>query len=343
MKDQLFPDNSHSLVKKYLSKTLYDKLKNKKTTSGYTLNYAIRSGILNPDSDIGIYAGDAESYETFSELFDPIIADYHALTQGKHHKSDLACSALPSLDPENEYIISTRIRVARNLDEFPFTTFISKSERDKVERLIAEATKNLPKKFQGEYFSLKDILNSKTNSSKTNFFPKKGDRFQEAAGITRDFPDARGVFLANSKEFMVWINEEDHLRIISMEPGSDLSGVFNRLSKAITILEKSLRFSFSKKHGFLTACPSNLGISMRASVHIKLPMLNKQKEALYKTAGQNNLQIRGTSGEKSSIENAIFDISNKQRLGISEEDCLNILSTGVKKLITIEKQLSRTE
>ncbi|MCD4742185.1 MAG: hypothetical protein K8R67_06885 [Desulfobacteraceae bacterium] len=123
-----------------------------------------------------------------------------------------------------------------------------------------------------------------------------------------------------------------------MELGSDLSGVFNRLSKAISILEKSLKFSFSKKYGFLTACPSNIGISMRASVHIKLPMLNKQKKALYKTVEQNKLQIRGTSGEKSNIENAIFDISNKQRLGINENDCLAILSKGIKEIIMLEQK-----
>jgi len=338
MKDQLFPDNSHSLVKKYLSKTLYDKLKNRKTTSGYTLNHAIRSGIINPDSDIGIYAGDAESYETFSELFNPIINDYHTFTQGKHHTRDLACSDLPALDPENKYIISTRIRVARNIDGFPFTTFISADQRYQVEQLILKVTNNLPKNLQGDYFRFKDILKSKTNSLKSNSFPKRGDRFQEAAGVTRDFPDSRGVFLANNQKFMIWINEEDHLRIISMEPGSDLSGVFNRLSKAISILEKSLKFSFSKKYGFLTACPSNIGISMRASVHIKLPMLNKQKKALYKTVEQNKLQIRGTSGEKSNIENAIFDISNKQRLGINENDCLAILSKGIKEIIMLEQK-----
>jgi protein-arginine kinase len=137
---------------------------------------------------------------------------------------------------------------------------------------------------------------------------------------------------------MIWVNEEDHLRIISMEPGSDLAETFNRLSVAIKILEQNLKFSFNYKYGYLTSCPSNIGISMRASVHIKLPRLNKQKELLYKTAKQYKLQVRGTSGEKSSIENSIFDISNKQRLGISEKDCLDILSKGIQKLISLEKQ-----
>ncbi len=124
-----------------------------------------------------------------------------------------------------------------------------------------------------------------------------------------------------------------------MEQGADIAGVFNRLSMGMKFLEKKLKFSFSKKYGFLTTCPSNIGISMRASVHIKLPRLSEQNELLYKTADKYKLQIRGTYGEKSSIENSVFDISNKQRLGINEKDCLTILSKGVSKLIKIEKQL----
>ena len=339
MTEQLFPYNSHSLVKKYRSKTILKQLEKRKTSLGYTLKHSIQSGISNSDSDIGIYAGDAETYKTFAEIFDLIIADYHSFTQKKQHTTDLSFSNLPSLDPDNKYIISTRIRVARNLDGFPFTAFISANERYQVEKLIVEAAKNLPINLQGQYLSVKDILNAKIKPLKINFFPKKGDRFQEAAGITRDFPDSRGVYLSHNKKFMIWTNEEDHLRIISMEPGSDLAGTFNRLSVAIKVLEKKLKFSFCKRYGYLTSCPSNIGISMRASVHIRLPGLNKQKELLYRTAEQCRLQIRGTSGEKSGIDNSVFDISNKQRLGINEKECLSILSKGIQKLIAIEKQI----
>jgi arginine kinase len=339
MNTELFPDNSHSLIKKHLSKTIYERLKKKKTSSGYTIDQAIKSGILNPDSEIGIYAGDAETYNTFSEILDLIIADYHAYQPHNWHVSDISIPSLPILDIRNKYIVSTRIRVARNLDGFPFTTSISANERRQVEQLIVKAVKNLPKNLQGQYYHLKDILSSNSKSLNNSFFPEKGDRFQEAAGITRDFPESRGFFIANNQKFMIWVNEEDHLRIISMEPGSDIAGIFNRLADAIKILEQDLKFSFSEQYGYLTACPSNIGISMRASVHIKLPKLCKKKELLYKTAEEYRLQIRGTSGEKSSVEDSILDISNKQRLGISEKDCLLILSKGVQKLIELEEQI----
>ena len=300
------------------------------------LKHAIRSGISNHDSDIGIYAGDVESYKVFSEIFDPIIADYHSFTQEKHKTKNHLFPNLQILDPDNRYILSTRIRVARNLAGFPFTTFISRDQRYQVEKHILKAIKTLPEVLQGEYFQLKNILNSNVKTWKTNFFPEKGDRFQQAAGITRDFPDSRGVFLSGNKKFMIWINEEDHLRVISMNSGSNLAEVFDTLCTGMETLEKSLDFSLCEKYGYLTSCPSNIGISMRASVHIRLPNLWKNKDFLIKFAEQNRLQIRGTSGEKSSVENYVFDISNKQRLGVNEIDCLKILSNGINKLIELE-------
>ncbi|MCP3899237.1 MAG: arginine kinase [Desulfobacteraceae bacterium] len=334
-----FNNISLSLAKKHLSKTIIKKLENKKTSSGYTLEHAIQSGVLNPDSEIGIYAGDEESYQIFSEIFDPVIGDYHSIIPDNQPVSNLSYSDISPLDPENKYIVSTRIRVARNLNKFPFPTFISTKKRQQVEQLIVNAIKKLPDNLQGEYLHLKRIIDSKSKLLKHNLFPKMGDRFQEAAGIMRDFPDARGVFLSNDKKFMIWINEEDHLRIISLDNGSDIAKTFNRLSCAIINLEKNLKFSFSKKYGYLTSCPSNVGISMRASVHIRLPKLDKQKKLLYQTAEQCKLQLRGTSGEKSNVEDSVFDISNKQRLGISEKDCLLILATGIKKLIELEEQI----
>jgi arginine kinase len=339
MTEQFFLTKSHSLAKKYLTKTLFKKLRNKKTSSGYTISNAINSGISNPDSDIGIYAGDAESYEVFSEIFDPVIEEYHSFTKEKNHINDFSFSSLKPLDPENKYIISTRIRVARNLDGFPFTPFISRDQRNQVEQSVLQATTNLPKELQGMYFPLKTIFKSDVEFLKSSYFPKKGDRFQKAAGIMRDFPDSRGVFLADNQEFMIWINEEDHLRIISMDSGSDLAGTFNRLCLGINALEKDLKFSISNKYGYLTSCPSNIGTSMRASVHIKLPGINQQKELMNKIAKQYGLQIRGTSGEKSSIEKSVFDISNKHRLGVTEHDCLALLSKGIQELIEIEKKL----
>jgi creatine kinase/arginine kinase len=108
-----------------------------------------------------------------------------------------------------------------------------------------------------------------------HFLFKEGDRFLEAAGLNRDWPEGRGIFHNTDKTFLVWINEEDQLRIISMEKGSDIKGVFERLAIACKTLEKSFKFAHDDHLGYITSCPTNLGTALRASVHIKLPKLGQ--------------------------------------------------------------------
>jgi len=108
-----------------------------------------------------------------------------------------------------------------------------------------------------------------------HFLFKEGDRFLEACGLNREWPEGRGIFHNDAKTFLVWVNEEDQLRIISMEPGANFHAVFERLSRASKYIEKVAKFSHDSHLGFITSCPTNLGTALRASVHIKLPKLSK--------------------------------------------------------------------
>ncbi len=329
---------------------MVDQLKTKRTGSGFTLEQAIRSGMENPDSSIGLYAGDEESYALFSDLFSPVIRAYHN-HEGNHisdfDKPDIPCLDLPDPDPEKEFIRSTRIRVARNLKGFPFPPHISSTQRNRVLEKIISATARLPQGLKGEFFFLNQLTENERNRlvDRKIAFPK-GDRFMESAGINRDFPKDRGVFfnqvtdktLQTQSRFLVWANEEDHLRIIAMENSSDLSGVFNLLAKGLDSLSKSLEFAEDKTLGYLTACPSNIGTAMRAGVHIRLKHLEKKEGILKKIADRHGLQIRGTSGEKTSVKEAVFDISNKHRLGICETQIMYTLYQGIGALIQADKE-----
>ena len=103
----------------------------------------------------------------------------------------------------------------------------------------------------------------------------------ESCGLNRDWPSGRGIFHNNEKTFLTWVNEEDQLRIISMQPGSDILAVFTRLSKAATEIEKVAKFARDDHLGYITSCPTNLGTALRASVHIKLPKLSTQNKKLF--------------------------------------------------------------
>ena len=336
----IFPEESNSLVKKHLSQKICKLLEQLNTDSGFTLEKAIHSGLKNPDSAIGIYAGDAQSYQTFSPVFDPVILEYHGGVENLKHKSDIRELDLPVLDPEEKYILSTRIRIARNLKGFSFPCHMTLSQRRELEKKIITALSCLKGNLKGNYYSFEHADKKELKLLETkNLWFQKGDRFQDAAGINSDFPKCRGVYLSFDKQLMVWLNEEDHLRIISLEKASDLSKVYNRLCQAILALSQTLDFAWDKTYGHLTSCPTNIGTSMRAGVHIQLEKLEQKKELLFQLIKAYNLQIRGTRGEKTKIENAVFDISNSQRLGISESRIIQNLHAGLLAIIKAEKSL----
>ena len=111
-----------------------------------------------------------------------------------------------------------------------------------------------------------------------HFLFKEGDRFLEACNLNRNWPEGRGIFHNDDKTFLVWVNEEDQLRIISMQPGAAIKEVFDRLCRAASKIEEFCKFAHDEHLGYITSCPTNLGTALRGSVHIKLPKLMKQKE-----------------------------------------------------------------
>ncbi len=337
-----FPQECTSMLCKYLTKEVYEALKDKKTSSGFTLKDAINSGVLNIDSGIGVYAGDAESYTLFSELFDPIIEDYHGFNKDDAHKSNLNPDDLnaPNPDPEGKYILSTRIRVGRNVDNLPLGPAITREQRNQVEKDVSEALKAMRGNLSGTYYPL-DGMSEKVSSEliANHFLFKAGDRFLEAAGLNRDWPEGRGIYHNDDKTFLVWINEEDQLRIISMQMGGDIKEVFTRLMKAVSEIEKKVSFSYNEHLGYLTSCPTNLGTAMRASVHIALPKLAQEMEAFKAITDKHHLQIRGIHGEHSESEGGVYDISNRRRLGVTEVQCVQDMVDGVVALIAKEKSL----
>ena len=339
MEYPIFPKECNSLLAKYLTKELFETLKTRTTSNEFTLEKAIRSGVENLDSGIGVYAGDKESYTTFSELFDPIIEEYHGFSKESQHQSSFEGLEPVELDPKGEYILSTRIRVGRNLEGFPLGAIISQEQRNEVERLVVNALNSLKGNLAGVYYPLYNMTQEvQTQLIKDHFLFKEGDRFLESAGLNRDWAEGRGIFHNHNKTFLVWLNEEDELRIISMQKGGNISEVFERLVSAIKALEESLTFAYSEHLGYISSCPTNLGTAMRASVHIKLPKLSKDMQSFKAITDKYHLQIRGVDGEHSESKGFIFDISNRRRLGISEVESVQDLVEGVKVLIKMEKE-----
>lgn len=345
-------DGDQSLMCQVMTKEIFDKLRDLKTTSaGWTIARAINTGTCYPTSFVGCHAGDLESYTLFKNLFHPVIESYHKgfkVDGSMKHVTDMDVTKITE-DLElasKEKIISTRIRVARNLSFFPLNPGGSKETRENIAELMEKVFDTLPEDLRGDLYRHTTMSNEQRQQLIDDHFLFRGcDKMQAASGYHMHWPHGRGIFIAKDKKFLLWVNEGDHLRIISMEQGGDVRAVFDRLSRGIQAIEDGLKkitgrnevFMSDPILGLITCCPTNLGTAMRGSVHIRVPKLIQKLgfEELDRIARTNNCQVRGSSGEHSQIVDRI-DVSNWRRLGFSE-------STLVQDMIRFVNVLSKME
>ena len=173
------------------------------------------------------------------------------------------------------------------------------------------------------------------------FKDMSADAYLKSAGIASDWPIGRGCYISDDKKLIVWVGEEDHLRIMCMFEGTLLNDVFARLHKALEVVSAipGLEFAFSKTYGNVTSCPSNLGTGMRASVHIKLPNLTSdgtdaKAKAICAPLG---LSVRGLGGEHTPIgKDGTVDISPSARFCIKESTIITNLYKGLQELVRAE-------
>jgi creatine kinase len=278
----------------------------------------------------------------FGDLFDTIIDDYHQgfKKDAKHPTSDFGDgSVFVNVDPEGKYVVSTRVRCGRSLEGYPFNPCLTETQYKEMEDKVSAVFSTYAGELKGTYYPLTGMTKEvQQQLIDDHFLFKEGDRFLQHANACRYWPTGRGIYHNDDKTFLVWCNEEDHLRIISMQMGGNLKEVFARLTTAVDEIEKRLAFSHDNRLGFLTFCPTNLGTTIRASVHIKLPKLAQNRAKLEEIASKFNLQVRGTRGEHTESEGGVYDISNKRRMGLTEYEAVKEMHDGILEMIKMEKQ-----
>jgi creatine kinase/arginine kinase len=338
-----FPSGTSSLLQKCLTPDVWEACKDRRDKYGFSFKQAIFSGAKWTNSGVGIYAGSHDSYYAFAPLFDKVISQYHGHGKNDKHISSmdynqLNCPPFPA--DEDKMINSTRIRVARNMAAFPLGTAVTRKERLEIESLVTSALAEFDGDLKGKYYSLAKMTAAEKNSLiADHFLFKGGDKYLESCGLERDWPEARGIFHNNAKTFLVWVNEEDQLRIISMQKGSNIKQVFARLADAANKIEAKAKFANDEHLGYISNCPTNLGTGLRASVHINLPKLMKNKALHQSIADKYHVQIRGIHGEHTETDDGVFDISNLRRLGRNEVQLVQDMYDGVKAMIRAEKSL----
>merc|ERR1711971_1413449 len=344
-----FPEirSAHSLTAKHVTAEKWAKLGDHVTaTSGFTLAKAIACAVEFDNQHCGIYAGDEDSYIDFADVFDRLICEYHGLAGDFKHTSDMDVSKITAnVNPEVPvhlqnpcWTFHPRIR------SFPRN---HQATTCYVEALMKNAFAKLEGDLAGSYYALTGMEEGvRQQLVDDHFLFVSGDPNLKVAGMERDWPEGRGIFHNATKTFLVWVNEEDQLRMISMQKGGDVKGVFERLARGIKAAGDSVKaesgkdFQISPKFGYIHSCPTNLGTGMRASVHVDLPGWTKDSvDALKARCDGMGLQPRGTRGESGGQTGHTYDISNKHRLGYSEVELVQKMIDGVNTLWKEDKEL----
>ena len=340
--DSIKESHPNNLMAKHFSKEYFTSLS---PDLQERLAKVINSGVENPSSSMGCYAMHPDDYDLFKPYLDKVIRDYHKIKGSVHHVTNWSLSGLKGKIPANGVLdlrqlglgtTSMRVRVGRNLASYPLPGAMSKQDRLNMEKDMIKAFKKLmaDPKYGGTYYSLTPGTNYSISSSKYNelvkahimFKDMSSDTYLKSAGISSDWPYGRGCYVSSDKQFIVWVGEEDHLRIMCMKKGVVLNEVFDRLHEACKVVEANASaFAHSKDYGYVTSCPTNLGTGMRASVHIKVPNLTRDgTEAKAKQVCKPlGLSVRGVGGEHTPIgKDGTVDISPSARLQISEGEII---------------------
>lgn len=233
--------------------------------------------------------------------------------------------------PESDIVISGRIRLARNLAAFPFTNRASAYQKSEIENLLRDRIGKLELDPHLEYVNVPGL------SALDRQF------LVERQLISRELASAegpRGVALGPRETVSLMVNEEDHLRLQVMRSGFALDEAWQDIDRVDDLLEQRLSFAFSEEFGYLTACPTNVGTGMRASVMLHLPALvwTKQIEKVFRALQKINLAVRGLYGEGSRASGDFYQISNQVTLGKSETTILGEIRDVIPQIITYERQ-----
>ena len=249
---------------------------------------------------------------------------------------DIIDSPNAVLGPECDVAISSRVRIARNISEYPFPIKLNSEGRKKVIEDVNNAVK-----------SHKPNKTDKTDKSYefidfSALSPLETSALMEKRIVSLDFvknPGEKELITDIKNGLYVMVNEEDHLRIQCIKPGFAIYEAFEQTNNFDNIADENLVYAYDENFGYLTQCPTNLGTGMRVSVMLHLPALtlSRQVQNIAKDLSKLGLTIRGFYGEGTEVGGDLYQISNNITLGVSEEQTLEKIKPVVERIIELER------
>ncbi len=236
--------------------------------------------------------------------------------------------------PESEIVVSSRARLARNIPGYPY---VQRAEEDKLGEItdtVLEAAPSLG--FDPESF----FRNGDLSEVQRNILI---ERHLISPSSTVD-NERSGVLVREGERCSILVNEEDHLRIQSITSGFDPMKAWEEVDSTDDRISKVIPYSFSRRYGYLTACPTNFGTGLRISILVHLPalVLTKDIQRLIRSAGQIGLTVRGYYGEGTDVVGNLFQISNHVSLGKTEREIVDELTTAAAKIVEYERRAAET-
>ncbi len=237
--------------------------------------------------------------------------------------------------PNDRIVMSSRVRLARNLRDFAFPGWAKKPERVKILETVLPAVGALPEMAD----SFAEAMDNFTALDKQILVERHLISREHAAKNV-----GSGLVLNRAETFSVMINEEDHLRMQALRPGFQIREAWNAIDRLDSALEKKINFAFDNELGYLTACPTNLGTGIRVSAMLHLPglVLAEQINPIIQSVNKLGLAVRGLYGEGTEALGNIFQVSNQMTLGESETAIVERLEKVLSQIIEHEENARQT-
>src|SRR5436190_8753122 len=232
--------------------------------------------------------------------------------------------------PYNKIVLSSRVRLARNVKGMPFPGWAKKPDRVKALEVVRPAVESLPQMADAFAESMDNLTVLDKNILVERHLISREHAAKNAGS---------GLVLNREESLCVMINEEDHLRMQALRPGLQLKQAWHAIDQVDSKLEKKLTYAFASDLGYLTACPTNLGTGIRVSAMLHLPglVLAEQINQIIQAVNKLGLAVRGLYGEGTEALGNVFQVSNQMTLGEAESDIVERLSKVLNQIIEHEE------
>ncbi|XP_041641103.1 zgc:172076 [Cheilinus undulatus] len=340
--DDEFPDlcRNATVMGRILTPAMYRRQFERCTQSGVMFDDVIRPGLEEPGDwsgpvSVGCVAGDAQSYILFCDFFDRVIEAFHGhKVTDQTPQSDLNSDNLKGGDNlDGSYVVGCEVSVVRGVEDFCFPTHCSRGERRQLLSLAKKALQRLDSELPGHLVSVEELSEEQQRQLNMN----APSALQLRTGVARDWPDARAVWVSDDSSLVIWINIEDHVKLVLKKDDANITEAFKDI---YTYLQKlgdfyrELKHPFIWKHqlGWVTSSPADVGTGLRIGVRLKLQHFSRHRRA------QDILRRLRVSMERTESP-ALYRVSNVATFGVSEVELTQLVVDGVKLLIAMEKRL----